>query len=318
MLCSKLYREEYANIVLFLTHHSKDLFIISQLLQNAKIIFKECSPLKLEGDIEGVNKLISELPKVILRDVDVKKNREEVLKRQDEMEQLSNKNSKEKEQEDTGEVSELDIPRKLNLAFKTIEIIGQVLKNYYGSLKGAAKYDIAEEAYMVTLRSLKCFFEALEKNTENMINDVKAIIEKRGIVAKDKIEEVARNIVFYLIEIITFAFIKKTGGAIGSEKIRETISEIVERNAFNSVYLIDMSIKLDFYRGFPYEDIERLKNRFKSTPLPQFLLRRLVLYYLYMFPTGYKEKQKICNILGISMGNQRKIDEISTQRKREL
>jgi hypothetical protein len=56
---------------------------------------------------------------------------------------------------------------------------------------------------------------------------------------------------------------------------------------------------------------ENLKNNL----LPLSLMKKMVLHYLYMFPTDYKERQKICNLLGIAMSSQRAIELRSTQKK---
>ena len=111
-------------------------------------------------------------------------------------------------------------------------------------------------------------------------------------------------------------FIKKISGSIGSENLSPTFEAIREKNGETSVQLVDMSIKLDFFRDFPYADIKKLKSKLSGNILPDILLKRMTINYLYMFPTTYKEKQKICSTLGISMGTQRAIDISSTQKKR--
>ncbi len=315
-MCGKLYIEECANVIIFLVHHTKDKFVIDEIMNNAKNNFKNFKPAKLEKDT-CVNKLMEEIPKLILEDSNVKENRENVLREQDKMAlSVPNDNDVSKETE-LDEKGELDIISQLNLSFKTIEILGQILKNYYGSLKGDTKLVIGEEAYLIGLRALSSFFEFLEESQDPIINYIKDILQEKKVAEKDKIEVLARQFLFRICASISYSFIKKISEPIGSEKLSGTFKQILDKNDLPSFDIIDISIKLDFFKGFPYGEIQKLKVKFADNLLPSFLLRKMVINYLYMFETDYKNKQRICNILDIPMEAQRFIDKTSVQKKRK-
>jgi hypothetical protein len=222
-LCKQLHVESAANIILFLTHHSKDPFILEQLLNNAKSIFKEIEPVRFEKDVTELNNLLKELPKLAIQEnVDIQKHREKTYAAADahayehiKTEQSTNNTKKQPE------ISELDIASKLNFAFKNIEIIGQVLKNYYGSLKGLPKYDLGEQSYLIGLRAINFLYSLLSSDTEGLLSEISRFIDKNELVEKEKIEQVARQIVFQLFEFIAFSLIKKTGRSIGSDKLSD-------------------------------------------------------------------------------------------------
>ncbi|HHW02050.1 MAG TPA: AAA family ATPase [Thermoanaerobacterales bacterium] len=315
-LCKQLYIQGNANIILFLTHHSKDPFILQTLLQNAQAIFKEVEPIKLENDIDQINNLMTDLPKIILNDIDVSKNREKVLHKQDEADLLKEKNEVASTSDLSEGNSEIDYSAKVNFAFKTIEIVGQILKNYYGSLKGENKYHLVEQVYLLALRTLNTVFKLISINKDYLLNDIKQFIDKNKLVDKDKIEEISKRFIFHLAELLAFSLIKKTSGSLGTEKLNEIFNEVKNNYDYISINLIDISIKLDYYKAFPFDDIQFLLERLKSNLFSRSLLTGLVLQYLYMFPTEYKERQKIASILGISIKTQRNIDLISTQKKK--
>jgi hypothetical protein len=317
-LCKRLHVEEFANIVLFLTHHSRDQFIINELLLNAKGIFSEHDAINFDKDIYFVNELLTEIPKLVYKEKDVKKHRKEVNKKRDEKD-LQRKN-KERDNTDLYDYEEdiikLDWMSMLNSAYKTIEIIGQILKNHYGSLKGGRKLELGEEAYFIGLRALKSFFARLYENMDLAVNDIKAIIEEQNIVEKEKVEEVSNRVLFYFCEMFSYSFISKVAQSLGSEKLSPTFKEILEKNNIPSVQLIDIAIKLDFYKTFPYNDLKALKNDLSNNYLPLMLLKYFVINYLYMFPTKYNERQRICSIMEIPVGATRLIDVTTTQRKK--
>jgi hypothetical protein len=87
-ICQRTYRDEYASIIMFLSHLSKDEFIIDTLLQNAKNIFSEYQIAQLGSDISGINDLVKELPKQIIQQISAEDAREEEIEDKDELERL--------------------------------------------------------------------------------------------------------------------------------------------------------------------------------------------------------------------------------------
>ena len=59
-LCQRLYRTEFANILMFLIHFSSDDFIVQELIKNAIDIFHELNPCKLENDISNLHELVTD------------------------------------------------------------------------------------------------------------------------------------------------------------------------------------------------------------------------------------------------------------------
>lgn len=314
-MCKRVHKEEFANIIMFLTHMSKDPYILNNILENSKKIFNDMEPIKFDKDVSSINSLIKNIPRLVLEDADVKKNRENKLKHLDEAE-IASKNHNEVEDYDINEdVSNLDIISQLNLSFKTIEIIGQLLKNYYGSLKGPIKYELCFEAYCIGLRTLNKFCSIFEKNSDYLVRDIKIELDKHKIVDKDKVEDYAREVLFQLCLIVSYLLIKKISNSIGSEKLSVTFNHILDDNDIPAMHLIDTSIKLDFFRGFPFDVIKRLSQKLEGNIMPMTMLKKMVLDYLYMYPTSYKDKQRICDALNIPISTQRRIDNTSTQKK---
>lgn len=318
-MCKRLYREEFADIIVFLTHHSKDSFILNEILVNARSIFVQSKPVEFKADMSTVNKLLTEVPKLVLERRDVRKHRESKLRMKDEKELLEKLESS----EDNGEIPDsrepllrLDLVGELNLAFKMIEILGQVLKNYHGSLRGPVKLTLGEEAFLLGLRALNPFYEILEQKKDYLVRRIGVLVDKRKLGDERRIENVSRMLLFTLYAMMSYGFVKKISESVGSEHLSRTFSKIVNKYDITSVKLVDISIKLDFFRDFPYGDIRNLKEKVIGNLLPYALLREMVLEYLYMFPTTFKQRQRISGLLDIPMLEQRIIDATSTQKMR--
>lgn len=315
-MCKNLHKEHFANIIMFLTHHSKDPFIVSQILINTKKLFDELEPYVFDKNTANINKLLDKIPKLVYENRSIEENREKKLKHIDNIENDNNWKDETIDKNETQEsMEQLDIVSKFNLTFKTIEIIGQILKNYYGSLKGVIKNELVEESYFLGLRALNFIFTRINQNTENIVKQIYRAIEKRHIDDKLEIEKISRNLLFRICEFISYGFIKKISNSIGYERISESFKEVLGKNENISVSLVDISIKLDFYTSFPYDDLRLMNKTLTKYTLPYSLLRHMVINYLRMFPTTYIERQRICNLFSISMNDQRSIDFKSVQKK---
>ena len=311
-ICEKLYIEENANIVLFLIHHSKNEIILENVRKQANALFNSIKPIYFDKDIKFINSLIEKIPEIFIEDEKgIKKTREEIQKSKDKEEFLAKETDKNKdiEKELNKEFKETNFIAKLNLSMKMLQILGKILQNYYGSLKGGKKLVLVEEAYCLGLRTLKIVLFAILylvyfKNETLLKEKVKTILEKKhGKKQLDNktIEKVARKLLFYESTIISFIFIKNTSNFIGSQKLSRTFEKVLEKNKYNSYYLIDMAIKLNFPQNIPVNEISDLKSKFKGNILPELLLKLLVSEHIYMFSTHRGEKQRVCKILNIKM-----------------
>lgn len=54
LMADRLYRDEYSNIILFLTHLTKNNYIITKLVEKSKNLFQEFEPFRLEKDVDFI------------------------------------------------------------------------------------------------------------------------------------------------------------------------------------------------------------------------------------------------------------------------
>ncbi|KUO73385.1 MAG: hypothetical protein APF77_13770 [Clostridia bacterium BRH_c25] len=337
-MCMMLYNQEYANIIMFLIHHSKNPIILQEITANARTLFADNKPIKFEEDISIINKLLDQIPTYVL---DGKKSvsvaRREHLKEKDKRElenEEFNDNYKRKRKadgieemaiatdvtdydyEEISQSEEISIISNLNSAFKTMEILGQILKNHWGSLRGNYRNEIGQEIYDLGLRSLDVFFKSLEQSLVPISEIFKSIIEDCGEnFEKEEIEKITRSMLFKICSDVSYTFIKKVASVVGYEKLSETFKNVLNNNNTVAVNMIDIAIKLDYFRNFPYDDIKRLKRELPGNKLPYILLQRMVINHLYMFETSYKNRQRICELLEIPIAAQLAIDYTSTIKK---
>lgn len=313
-LIDNLHKSEYSNILLFLTHHSKDKFLLSELLRKAKSMFDDLSPCRLEEDIKSINELGNTIPELVYKSRNVDEYRDEENRLKDENQ--SNGEDYENLEDD------INIVSKLNTSFKSIEIIGQILKNNYGKIGNSTIEDLIEESIMLGLRTLNVFFSIIEENSEFVINQVNSIISEielaRGkrIDNPKKIEKLSKSTLFGLCNQISYSFIKKISDSIGTEYLNNILEKVYTKQDYNSVKLVKLAINLDHYRAFPDTYIKKLSKEFEKSHLPTQIMKRLVVNHLYLYPTTHVQKDKILGYLNIPIESQLKIDSTSKRKKK--
>jgi hypothetical protein len=306
-LSRRLYHEESANIMIFLCHLSKDDRVLNAMLAAARNLFTETARFDVSKNSEFFNKLNVDLPKIMLAARDPRENQNKALESRDEQ------NGRH-----TGSIAhmcaasecadELTPQLAHNAAFKTIQILGQVLRNFTGSLRGDPKRQLVEECYGLGLRVLGDIFDNAEKSMPQWVEGLSEYIKSRGKkVDEAKIQTSINRFIYNILQAVTCGVIKHVSDSVGTEKAEQTLNEVAKGNDNATVQVIDMAVKLDHYKDFPKVKIEALIKEFAKNNFALAVVRRIVWQHFYLFTTDYALKQQICQKLGITVEQQTKL-----------
>lgn len=328
-LCDRIFNKEYANIIMFVTHLSKHDWIIQTLLKNANSIFDNYPVSLLEDDIQGLNKLIQEIPTQVLNAIDVDKERNSKLKMQTELEEKQNEFDKDEmnyaDFSLDDDITEIDTLAQTNLAIKTIDILGQIAIKYWGELDKDIKYQIIESTYAVGLRTLGMYLSMMSESKEELIEYISNVIVEERLKKESKtwrlrdidLDEVKAQSIKHILELsflVSWVIIDRISYAVGDNRLMPTFEKILSNHPQNSYKLINQSIELN-YPSIKIETIKTYSKEMDSNPMCFKLLQNLVIKHLYMFDENYKVKSQIESFLKIKIGNQRFIQG-SSQEKR--
>lgn len=302
--CKHLYVRDYANSILFLAHHSRDSFVYEQIVEVLHGLFSDKKEIEFNGDTQVLSTLVESAQKLVFNGGDAIENRREAREIQDEIATSESEDLNADEEEES-----LSILSKLTLLFKTVEILGQILKNQYATISNLEKTRLLDEAFSGPLRALKDFFDFIGTDHEILVNEIERFIAVNDSkITEEKRKKLAKDAVCSLITMISFGTIHKTALSIGSEHLRDAISGVADKKDTDAYRLIELAVKLESQAGIPYKLIDDLRDRTKGNAFAYQILQRIVLNYLYMFKTKDAEKQKLCSELGIPMQTQRAID----------
>jgi hypothetical protein len=298
----KLYVEEYANILLFLAHLSKNPVIIDSVLNAARSAYPDVSPASLLDDVKFLENSMSLVGKVVYEERDTRSTRIEVLRTRDLAEE-GNRGAQPTDDDmgvmDPAQVA-ADPSARVNAALKTQRILGQILKNFPGTLEGPRKLEIAKACVDLGMRLLSTVLRSLADNQEEVIRRTLETLRRHDSKLDDKvIRELVREFSLGMAWLVSLGFIRITSGALGSRQLETTYERMLEGDNKPSALLIQLSLALDHFGDFPLNLVRRLAEEFRKAPFAESLLRVIVVHHFALFPVAFRVKQKTCAIINV-------------------
>lgn len=302
-IANRVYFEDFANIIIFFVFLTKDTEIIGKILSNARRIYAVYMPADLGHDADFVDQLLKGvLPPIVLPATTTAENRECYRQQLDEDEKqggtLSLPTSDKIIYQD-----DLDDVIKVAIAVKNLRIMGQILRNFPGVLKGGPKRELAEECYMLGLRILKRVLTLGQDNLPQLRAFFAEIIRERRATDTDaEVVKAADQALIWLTRAAAFGVIKKISSAVGLEELELTYREVLEQHGAKnvSVELIDVVIKMDHFKECPDYDLAELKRKIPNDSFAFTILRDFVADYLYLFVSDQRKLQKYGTMFQIS------------------
>ena len=300
----RLHMESYSNILLFLVHLSKDPYILSELLTAARDIHVDLEPSKFDEDVKFLLNFGLGDAKSTYVETDIEENRRMLLEAADEHEAGLNGRSDEDEfvNLDSGVEpnGESDPVIEIVAACKTIEILGQILKNFPGSLEGDLKLAIAKECYSLGLRSLASFFDSLQDVQMDVVQVTMDNIKKsQPKLTKLQAEQRARDFIGRIAEALASVFVRFVSNAVGSSELTQTYRRLAQEIKYPSYLVINANVAIDTNVEFPHVAIVELSRGLEGFAFAKSVLSILVVTHFHLFPVPFEIKQKVYASLGV-------------------
>ena len=292
--------DDNAHILIFYLYMSKDRTVIEHILDNAQKLFAAGGACDLDKDVEFANALYGTPPKLEEPPEDTDQNRQEYRARRDEAADSENT---------TSAVVMQDSPEDRDLAFssQSMNIMGQVLRNFPADLRADLKLKLTKESYSLGLRTLHAFLKFLGANSEAFRRDMFKyfkLLQPFSRKPDDELQAAADKQVRLFSEIVLFGTMKRISVSVGVEELRETYEAVRKEAGEDHVptRLIDLAIKLDHFARIPEADVEDLKKRLQGNPVVYTTLRMLVGEFLYLFPVDHRIRQRMIDLLDFQRG----------------
>ncbi|MEH6502608.1 MAG: TIR domain-containing protein [Cycloclasticus sp.] len=311
IIIQNLHKDENAYIAIFISHHSKNGYILDEIMLNAGSLFENYAPATLKKD---ETKYLDDHVAVIINEVlpstttTPEKERAQRLDKQDKEDQLIRDADKKDNQIDD------DLEVELRRSIKTVEVMGRIIKNRAGSLEKRRLEEIFEEAMKVHLRILTSFFEIVENDEDEVIDfissKVKKIIEKKDArrikeakktikPTRDELKKLSTVLFWNMNFFFIYGLVNKIVHSLGSDMLTEVIEKVCDKQNTPASFLVKHGILMWYNKNIQINNIvhEIEKNEFSETSKK--VLNFLIVNHCAMHAVDFKSKQKIESKLGI-------------------
>ncbi len=294
-MCQSFHIEKNADIWLFLVHLSKSPFLLECISREANKLFSDAKPAALEGDVEFLRTLTTEKLDLKLPDIRTEEDIENHYEGLDQTDVIL--------PEDTAsdlEPEDRQILGKVDAMVRMIMVLGQILKNFPGSLTGDEKTRLVQDTFNLSLRGLSTFLGWFQEGKSEFVDYVLRRITSKNkeIEINDKLRDQVTKSLFWLMEMNILGLIRVTSSGVGAEGEEETFHEVTEEIGSNAAQLINVSISLDTLK-VPQREVFRLNEKFSNDILCSNLLKSLIAQHFYLYPEDQGIRDKVCSKLGI-------------------
>lgn len=324
-LIEGLHVNKNMNILMFLTHHSKDKTVLDKIIKHAQQHFNSIEKVSLDLDVMFLDQLVESLPPMIyeLDKSDSQSYRLKKAEAQDDAEDKDSSQDKSSEENNPDKDPEISsLIKNMNVTFKSLDLLGQLARTYYGSLKVDKKTELIEEAIAAPLRAMGYIFEEINKQPDEIISiiekNIKSKIGDKEKINPKEINKYARKALFDLLWLISTSFINKISTAIGNENLLPIIEKVASKESTNAYYMLLLATKLDLGNKTSPEAVKKIIGKMSSNGLSTTIIQGLILNYLYMFDVKDEIVRKLCSIAKIKYDHVHKQMNLDNSKIKEL
>lgn len=306
-MSSRLYNETYGNTMIFVCHFANSKEIIDNILLNAYSTFEgnnEFEFTKTNPVFEEIKESLDLIvPKTIANNSEVPRNQEESLKRKDEVGITDGRLKKEEEYIDDEVAEKGQEMAEVASAFKTMEVLGQILKNYPTKVDGQDKLDIIDEIHRLGMRSVGALISSMIEYKSELVDYVYDQIKhnNKAIRKEDVIHSIQRFI-NALVSGTARSMIHQVAKSLDNEHLLEAATISLSANTSISAKLVLLDLKLNCLKKCDYNEIRELRKSFTDSNelFALCTLDSIVGYYLNYNKCDVKLKSKLCSLCGFS------------------
>ena len=287
-LCRENYVGDNHLIVLFLIHHTSEDDVIDEVLVDCLDILSEVGEATLEeGQTERFSDIVAAIPESILTDESVQAERRK-------QRQLRDFGERQKD----GSHDELpqDVDERFKQVyrmFRSIEILGQVLKNKYGVLPKSKVEDVVETIIDGGLRLVN-----LVMTDEDRIGEAAGYLRERY---PDITEENVRKLLSGLLFLWTLANLDMVAKAVSVPPILEAVDVVVTRKGTPAYELVGFASLMQCAEKLTTKHVSEVKRLRKDSKDLFFKLAVSLIAQVYMntHTSASTVEQAMCAALGI-------------------
>lgn len=293
------HREDFANILIFITHHTKSSWVIEGMSNALRNLFSEYEAATLSSNqLIFMNEFIKSIPALVVDQRDIQGERN---KRHEALDIL------EMDEGDSGTEEAVSLLSNINRTFKGIEIAGQIIRNRHASLKRERLEELARDGIDAGLRLLTNIIEVSSASRDEVIKVISSHLEERPDIKDSELNKRVERAYLYFVYAIIGGVVATIGDSIGSKDAIEIYAVIEKKSQTPAMLLLKQVIEIKHRKRINVDGISECVEKLNGNAICISILRHLVVQHLYLFHVEYKDMQRLSQLLGLSIKSQRLI-----------
>lgn len=292
LMCS-IHETECSNVLVFLAHLSRKKYIIERLIEHIGKHLSEIEEINFDVDFNDFAKYSRAAFKLSFDDKGYSKLAEDRARAADSIE--SNRAESLQQSKDSP-------PSRLFAAMKLIEVSGQLMRNFVGSISLNDKVELLKGSYSLSLRSIKYFTVVMGKIIEALSASIKR--ECGESATKADIENAYNELMEHvssLMQFFAFATMRKVADSVSHRQLEQAYTRTFDAIGDSSTSkMLDMIVRLCALNDYS-SLLELAQNKKMNANVFMSKFVQLAAFsYCYMTPLPSPIKQKICEQTGIN------------------
>ena len=304
---SDLSKELNFNLALFLAYDMNVQYeILPQIKDVCKSLLVEYKDFNYSKQRELLDKLEYNINQKVDKIFNIPKNadipRLQIAKalKQDELEsELDNVSDKEKDQYSDDELEKISI--EFTKTIRTIEFLGDILKNYSSSIKRIPRIEIIELMYEASMKLMGALYYSLEGMADTIIEivDEKAKEDDEEIAAKSQFKQKIQEFLSQFWSAFVSVNVSNLGYSLQSDRIVDEVLDVKSRKQCTFFRLVCIDYLIRTQNGhLPVKEIEEcLRGKNKIDIFSKNILSNNVASFLKNYQFNIGEKKAVCSLL---------------------
>ena len=303
IILNNLDKQDNAYIAVFLSHHSKNISILNEMLDVASKLFNDRESITLtREEFEFFDEQSHVIAEAVMPQIEntPEEARGQNLDQQDKLEEI-------RENKEEVDNNDYELGKELRRSVKTVEVMGTIIKNRAGSLEKNYLESVFEEGMKVHFRVIRSFIELFEdEESQQIIVDyissrLKSISHKLGReLDQEELQNRARLIFWNLNFVFVYGVIDKIIHSLGSDKLTEIIDTCCDRENSPATFLVEHGILMWYRKNLRIDEIKNRVDKVDFSKTAKKLIKHMVVDHCRFHQITYKDRQKIENKLGIA------------------
>lgn len=287
--CAHLYVRENANTILFLAHFAfHDKVFLECVVEAMNSPFRSLIPIEFQGnDTAPLAEFVRDLPKLTYTGEPPEIIRERSNQTRDAID-----DGRDGLIDSKLDGAEHEFVPQLISVLKTVEILGQIIKNKMASVPRAKRVELLQLLMKGPLRVVNAFFDLFMQHkdlAEQML--IEQLAKKKALENDDQRRKLAGKVFAEMMQLISFGIIAKAVNSISSAALQEDIDAAAKVINSPAARLIAVGVRLDSPQDLSRHEIKNLLSEIKTDFIAARVLQMLTLRRLYMFRTTEQDKQ---------------------------